>query len=113
MIKAKRVIFVVLVTISVHFTASGQGCNCPPEDSCGPCVGDLISVTLQYNGFLAVSIIATDNSGWFFVETYAPKDPDAAADACTLIAGGSGGRRDDHNRDARRQRALYACHVER
>jgi hypothetical protein len=33
---------------------------------------------------LAVHVSATDNSGWFFVETYAPKDPDAAADGWKL-----------------------------
>src|SRR5687768_10908886 len=60
-----RIIFVVLLFSSAQF-ALGQGCNCPPINSCSPCAGDLISLTLQYNGAFAVSITASDNGGTLY-----------------------------------------------
>lgn len=50
----------LLVLLLVQFYASAQNCNCPPIASCGPCQGGFSSVTLRYNGLIAVAVTARD-----------------------------------------------------
>ena len=52
--------------VVIHFNSNGQGCNCPPIASCGPCDSGFTSITLRYNGPGAVTIVATDAGGLLY-----------------------------------------------
>ena len=52
--------------LGIHFYSNGQGCNCPPIASCGPCNSGFTSLTLRYNGPPAVTIMANDGGGLLY-----------------------------------------------
>lgn len=54
------------IFLLIQFYAYGQGCNCPPVNSCGPCQGGFTSLTLRYNGGLGVAVSAADANGTIF-----------------------------------------------
>ena len=66
----KNGILLLWLTFGMHLTSNGQGCNCPPAASCGPCNSGFTSITLRYNGAFTVSITANDGSGLIFTDLF-------------------------------------------
>ncbi len=58
------------LVFGIHLNSIGQGCNCPPVASCGPCQSGFTSITLRYNGAFTVAITANDGSGLIFNDLF-------------------------------------------
>lgn len=67
-IKAITVVFILFQTLNSY----GQGCDCPPINSCGTCMGGLTSLTLRFNGSVAANITASDQLGLVFSGVVVP-----------------------------------------
>lgn len=61
-----KVLACVFLLLAIWHSASGQSCNCPAVTTCNACSAGLTSLTLEYTGSVAATIIVTDQIGAVF-----------------------------------------------
>ena len=61
-----------LIFLFSHLYTYSQACNCPPINTCGACSGDYSEFTFRYNGFTAIRVDATDQSGTRYTNIIVP-----------------------------------------
>lgn len=67
-----KTIAISFLMICFPFFVQGQGCNCPPINSCFPCAGGLMALTLQFNGSASSLITVSDQLGDVFSDIVNP-----------------------------------------
>src|SRR5688500_13758530 len=61
---------IVFCLVISTLQAYSQSCNCPPVASCGACLGGFNEFTFRYNGPSAVTVAASDDSGYIYFNLF-------------------------------------------